>query len=420
MEHVHRVYHLLLDRFGHDRVARRALMWLLAFLHEAIRDQVLVRAAMLAYWTLVTLVPLLVLVFATLGLLGSDAAHRIEELLVQVLPASGAQRVQFQAALDEILAGVNFGTLGALGVVFVLFTASRIFFSVEEAYNALWNARPKRSWAIRMVLFYTTVTLAPLCIAAGFSLTGDPGGDGGWLGFAAPVAITAAAFVGAIRTLPDTEVRWVPALVGGLASAIAFEIAKVIFGLYLDVFSGTSITTKLYGSVAFLPVFLTWLYTLWLIVLIGVELAYSLQRREDLIAAEERRLGGETLARRHADALFAVQCLLVVARRYAAGEGATQEPAVTRALDSDPVFVRNALEILEDTGILAESPVGYLPAVPLERLTLREVVVRYRERTRPATAVGSPGADLIDELLSPAGTRMDVPVGGLIGAPVGG
>ncbi len=390
-------------------------MWGLALVHEMARDQVMVRAAMLAYWTLVTMVPLLVLVFALLGLLGADAVGRIEDLLVQALPDNADQRLQLRLALDDILSGVSLGALGAAGVVFVLFTSSRIFFSVEEAYNALWNARPKRSWAMRMVLFYTTLTLGPLLIAGGFSVTSTYAGGMAWLGFALPVALTAAAFVGAIRALPDTEVKWVPALVGGLASAIAFEIAKVVFGLYLDLFSGESFSAKLYGSVAFLPVFLTWLYTLWLIVLSGVKVAYAVQRREDLIANEERRLGGETLARRHADALFAVQCLMVVARRYAAGEGPTAEPIVTREMGSDPVFVLTALEVLEDAGVLAESPTGYLPAIPLARLTLREVVVRYRDRTRPATAAGSPGADLVDAFLAPASTPIDVPLSRILG-----
>ena len=390
-------------------------MWSLGVVHESVRDQLVVRAAMLSYWTLVTLVPVLVLVFALLGLVGADTVGRVEDLLVEALPDSVGQRVQLRNALDQVLSGVSLGALGAVGIIFVLFTASRIFFSVEESYNALWNARPRRSWAIRMVLFYTTLTLAPLLIAAGFRLTGAYVGSAAWMGFVLPVVLTAAAFVGAIRALPDTEVEWVPALVGGLTSAIAFEIAKAVFGLFLDLFSGDSVVAKLYGSVAFLPVFLTWLYTLWLIVLFGVELAYSVQRREDLIAAEEHRLGGENLARRQADAFFAVQCLFVVARRYAAGEGPTPEVQVTRDLESDPGFVRIALELLEDVGVLAEAPDGYLPAIPLARLTVREVVARYRDRIRPATAVGAPGSDLIDGFLASDPDRLDTPLATLLG-----
>lgn len=382
-------------------------------MHEAVRDQLHVRAAMLSYWTLVTLVPLLVLVYAVLGLLGADAAAPIEGLLADVLPANDDQRGRILAFVHELVDGVSLGTLGVVGVVVVLFTASRIYFSVEDAYNALWNTRARRSWAMRMVLFYTTLTLVPLLIAAGFHFSTDVAG-GSLTSFWLPVLITTAAFVGAIRLLPDTRVDWGPALAGGLVSAVAFEGAKVAFGTYLALFSSTSVITRLYGSLGFLPIFLTWLYTLWIIALLGVELAYCIQRREPLVAAEELRVLGDPNARCHADALFATQCLLVVARRFARGDGPTPEVDVTRALDTDARLVRYALEVLEDAGILAESPRGYVPALPLDALSLREVIVRYRAQTRPATAAGATGESVIDGLLAPGAGRLDTPLNALV------
>jgi len=186
------------------------------------------------------------------------------------------------------------------------------------------------------------------------------------------------------------------------------------FNAYVELLGAVDTAAAVWGGLWLFPVFLFWLYVLWLIVLFGVELAYVIQRREDLLEAERRRLEGEAFSRRHPDALFALQCLLVVARRFASGGGPVDEPTVTHALASDPLHVRNALETLEDAGILAESPSGYLPARPLDQVSVREVIRQYRAHTRPATGPRAPGADVVDAIVGAPGERLDETLAGLV------
>ena len=379
--------------------ARRALKIAAILVREITRDQVHVRAATLAYWSLVAIVPTLLLAAAVLQPLGPAVGGPIRELLFSALLAGAVRNVG--PTVDGWLAQVDVARLGIVGVVAVAFTASRIYFSVEEAYNRLWNVRMRRSLVMRLTLFYAVLTLGPLLIALGFQLTGriqDAVGVSS-LSLALPVLVTTTAFVGAIRALPDTDVRWGPAFVGGLTSAVAFEIAKVGFNAYVNILGAGDAAAAIYGSLGLFPVFLLWLYVLWLIVLFGVELAFVVQRHDVLLEAEDRYLEGDGSVRRHADALFALQALLVVCRRYSDGQGPTSEPEVTRTLRSEPAYVRSALETLEETGVLAESPKGYLPALPLEHVTLRDVLVRYRAITRPALAEGSEGAGIVAAVL---------------------
>lgn len=397
--------------------ARAALKTVALTVREFVRDQVHVRAATLAYWSLVAIVPALVLAAAVTSPLGPEAGRPIRELLFSALLAGAVRNVG--ATLDGWLAEVDVASLGIVGMAGVAFTASRIYFSVEDAYNALWNVRMRRGLVMRLVIFWAGLTLAPLFIAGGFAVTGriQEAVGAQILPLLLPVLLTTVAFVAAIRTLPDTDVRWGPAVAGGLASAVLFEIAKVGFNAYVDVLGADDTAAAIYGSLALFPIFLLWLYVLWLIVLFGVELAYVLQRHGELYAAEERRLLGDTHARRHADALFAVQCLLVVARRYLDGAGPTAEPDVTRALGTEPGFVRNALETLEEAGIVAESPHGYLPAIPLDQLALREVLVRYRSLTRPALSEDALGTALVDGVLAAPGAVLDTTVATLAATP---
>ncbi len=393
---------------------RRAIYLAAAFLREAVRDQIPVRAATLAYWTLVTIVPVLVIGASFLRPLGvADSAYGV------VLDAflAGAV-VEVGPQIDEWITAVDFGKLGIVGVIGVLFTSSRIYFSMEDAYNTLWNTRAKRPWATRFIQYYATVTLAPVLIALGFHYSSfvDEQLGHNWSALALPVVVTTIAFVGALRTLPDTDVNWSAALLGGLASALAFEFAKLGFNTYVGALGAGDTAAKIYGSIWFFPLFLLWLYALWMIVLFGVELAYVFQRRDDLIEAELRRLEGQRGARRHADALFGLQCLMVVAGRYAAGLGASPEPVVTHAMRSDPQYVLNALETLEESGVLGSSDQGYLPALPLEQLTIREVLVRYRKETRPTIGEDAPGAALVGDILAPGIAQLDQPIAELLRA----
>jgi membrane protein len=274
---------------------------------------------------------------------------------------------------------------------------------------------------MRLVLFYAGLTLVPILIAVGFAVTGriQDAVDTSILSLLLPVLLTSIAFVAAIRLLPDTDVRWGPAMLGGLASAILFEGAKVGFNTYVSVLGADDAASAIYGSLALFPIFLLWLYVLWVIVLFGVELAFVTQRHGELFAAEERRLLGLPYARRHADALFALQCLLVVARRFVGGEGPVSESFVTRALGTEPTFVRNALESLEDAGILAQAPLGYLPALPLERLTLRDVILRYRALTRPALVDDAPGTEVVAAVIGGPGAVLDATVAQMLEKPPG-
>jgi len=407
IEHLDRVIHMAIRRVP-GAEPRRAIYLAAAFVREAARDQVPVRAATLAFWSLLAIVPVLVLAASILRPFGlSESVYNV------VLSAFLAGSVsEVGAQLNDLLGAVDFAKQGVVGTIGVLFASSRIYFSMEDAYNALWNTRPRRSWTVRFIQYYTTFTLAPLLIAYGFHYSSlvDARIGHQWAALTLPLLVTTIAFVGALRTLPDADVKWSSALIGGFASALAFEIAKVGFNAYVNVFDAGDTAAKIYGSIWFFPMFLLLLYLLWMIVLFGVELAYCIQRRDDLVESEIRRLEGERAARRHADALFGLQCLMVVAERYAAGLGASPETAVTRALHSDPQYVLNALETLEEAGVLAESDKGYLPALPLEELTVREVLIRYRRETRPNIADNAPGADLVGGLLAPGTDRMDQPI----------
>jgi len=205
--------------------------------------------------------------------------------------------------------------------------------------------------------------------------------------------------VSAIRLLPCTQVSWKSALSGGLASAFLFECGKLGFGAYIDLLGARDNLTRLYGSVALLPVFLVWTYVLWMILLFGVEIAFLVSNHGSLIEAQRRLAVDPHARRRQPDGFFAVGVMAVIAQHYLSGRGAMDVSEVIAATGADPRHVHLCLDVLEDVGLLVESDAKrYIPARPPERIPASEVLWAWR--THAAPEAYGPAAGAIRVVLS--------------------
>ena len=362
------------------------LLW-----REVTHDQILVRAATLSYWSLVAMVPVLLLAAVVLRALGMEATP-IRELLFRTVLAGAVQEVG--TTLDSWVENLDFGGLGIAGLLGVLWTGSRIFFQAEDAYNHLWGVSVRKGMMGRLLLFYAGVTLGPLILAYGFHLTESLAVDPNLLSTLSPIFLSTISFVAAIRLLPNTKVRWMPALVGGLTSGVFFELAKLSFSAYVNVLGTRDSNAALYGSLALAPIFLLWLYILWLIVLMGVEIAFVAQHWRELHLSADRRLRSDHAV--YPDAWFALDILLALARLFREKGGPVMLPDLAEKTAREELLLAPVLQVLEEGGLLAATERGYLIARPLELLKLREVVENYRNLTLPVAGDRS----LLNDLLA--------------------
>ncbi len=387
-----------LDRLYQQVLERRLPRWVrtlfeavLLLVREISKNQLHIRSATLSYWSLVAMVPVLVLAAVVLRALGM-AATPIRELLFRTVLAGAVQEVG--STLDGWVENLDFAGLGIAGLLGVLWTGSRIFFQAEEAYNHLWGVPLRKGLVGRLLLFYAGVTLGPLVLAYGFHLTESLSVDPNVLSTLAPIVLSTTAFVAAIRLLPNTKVRWTPALAGGLISGVLFELAKLAFSAYTGILGTQDSNAAIYGSLALAPIFLLWLYILWLIVLVGVEIAFVVQHWEELRASAARRLRSDHVV--YPDAWFALDILLSLVRQFRESGGPVPITALATKMGKEELMLMPVLQVLEEGGILASTERGYLPAKPVENLLLREVVENYRALTLPLG--GSTG--LLGELLN--------------------
>jgi membrane protein len=392
----------------------------IALWRSATQDQLFVRAATLSYWTLVAIVPVLAMAFALMGPLGllDTTADSIKQgLYSTVLAASVAEVGPW---LDSIVGGVKLEALGVVGFLGVLVAGSRMYTSVEQAFNDIFRVRQRRGWVMRITLFYAVVTLGPLLLSAGFAATSSLGEvlPSGLLGRIVPIALTTIALVLAIKLLPHTNVRWKAAVSGGLLSAILFESLKIGFEAYTALLGASNTMVRLYGGLALFPVFLLYVYLLWVVVLMGVEVAYVVHHARPLLAEERDRLRMGDIWRRRPDACFGLQVMVALAARFLSGGGPTTGEWLIEILGAPSRAVHEALDMLETAGLLLTvEGGGYVPAQPLESLTAARVVRACRAVSVPSCDDDAPGAEAVNMAIDSLARDLEISIASLAQAP---
>lgn len=386
---------------GLQRRSMELVHTVVALFNKAARDRLGIRAAQLAFWTSLSVVPVLMLGFAMTGPLGltDDAREAVRQFLYQTVLAASVD--ELGGVLDALLAATSLRTLGIAGVVGLMVAGAQVFFTVERTYNELYGCRIRRSTLLRFLVFYAAITLGPLFV--GWGLINISGlGTHGSLAHSLSMLVTTGVLCGAIWLLPDTEVRPSAALVGGLFSSVVFELAKMGFSLYIELFGGRSAFGLAFGSVAFIPFSLLWIQLVWSVVLLGVELAYVVQHRSWQVAARQAARAGEDARQRWPDGMFAVTLLALVADRFDRGAGPSDPNDLSVQLGVEPTSVQLTLDVLEDAGLVVATKAGaFAPTRPSDQVRGTDVLRLWR-----GAAGLNRGGD--DPLARTLGARLDI------------
>ena len=245
-------------------------------------DRLFESAGALSYTTVFALVPLSMVVFGVLSAFPvfDQWTDRLTDYVFINFVPSAARKVQ------DYLQGfsANTGQLTAAGVVALVLSVLITLTNVESAFNRIWRvplARPKFG---RFLVYWTVLTLGALVATASlalstqfFALAVFKTGLGRLLEETmlrlAPMLIELLAFAAIYRVVPHRTVKWRHAAIGALLAVLLFDMVKWGISLYIGSF-GTY--QKIYGPLAFVPVFLLWIYLGWVSVLLGASFASSM------------------------------------------------------------------------------------------------------------------------------------------------
>lgn len=191
---------------------------------------------------------------------------------------------QFLTNLTTQVAGLNFGSIGAVGFILFIWAAIDLVVTLELSFNRVFNSPEGRPWSRRIPIYWAVMTLGPVLIWLSLSVGGRIVGAaeqvpvlGTIVNWASGLFALAASWLLLFllyKLMPNTTVNVKSALAGAFVAAVLWELGKFGFGLYV---SKAIPYAKIYGALGLIPLFLFWVYITWVIVLFGLELTYTLQ-----------------------------------------------------------------------------------------------------------------------------------------------
>ncbi|MCP3903233.1 MAG: YihY family inner membrane protein [Planctomycetes bacterium] len=313
-------------RFGYDlgRYGARQLR----------RDRAPVIAAALSFRTLFGLLPLLVVGTILVRALGGleDFTRVLGDFLENLgwadevegtaAAANGGGRSLSHFVIDlfEQAQRLNIAAIGWVGVSVLIYSVISLMVTIEGAFNAICRAPEGRPWTRRVPIYWTVITLAPAAIALTVYIDGrfegirDEMATWGWGINIAPVlwsfVVTWIVMFVLYKLLPNTRVQAHPAIIGAFVAAVLLEIGKRTMGAYLE--NAMSIS-HLYGSLGLIPLFMFWVYIMWLVVLFGLEVAATIQALSGRSLEEiERKADGTGIV----DPVAVLAVMGVIGRRF--------------------------------------------------------------------------------------------------------
>jgi len=250
-----------------------------------IEDEALSRGAAIAFYTVTSIAPILLIVVAIAGLVFGRAAAQ-GAITAQMGGLMGQQTADVLQSAVANSANTSSGTLATiLGIIAVIVTASGVFSEMQSALNAIWKAKPEgttvsrlikaRAVSLGLVASLGFLLIVSLAVSAAITALGDY--LNGFLPFGKliasamntviSIALLSALFGAIYKILPDTPIAWGDVLVGAVATAVLFTAGKSLIGWYI----GSSAVGSTYGAAGALIVLLLWVYYSAQIFLVGAE-----------------------------------------------------------------------------------------------------------------------------------------------------
>ncbi len=423
------------EKFLHSRLHRIAHFWLLVG-KSFKRNRCPVRAASLAYTTLLALVPLLaVMVSITTSVLQKRGTEPVENIISKLVEyaapaldletrweevdefgdplfptttnapplvttnASGivvtnlaattnaapgpSGREQLVKQITDFIGNIRTGTLTTASALALLFVGISLLRTIEATFNDIWGVTRGRGWVKSIVYYWAAITLGPLFLVGALTLTTGPYLETtqrlvGMPGFSfvfkvLPFVILSLGFTAFYAVMPNTRVHFKAALVGGIVGGCLWQLNNIFNVLYV---SRAVTYSKVYGSLGVLPLFLIGLYFSWLIMLLGAQVAYAYQNRGAYIQEKQ----AESVNQRGRE-FIALRLMTHIARNFLAGERPLSMVELSRQLGVPSQLSHKVLCSLVQSGLLVEvndNDIRFSPGRPLDRINAYDILCALR------------------------------------------
>jgi len=370
-----------------------------------VRNELLLRASALTYVVALSIIPLAAVALSVVEALG--VSENLAGFFVDMLLAGAAEAKQ---NVLTVVQGAQIGSLGTVGGSILVVTTVLTLRHVEVTMNQIWGVSRSRTWLRKFTDYLAVVIVAPLSTGVALSLATTLQTEPAVLyllenaTFAflyevglqqAPTFFFALGFSFLYWFMPNTRVRPLSAVLGGVVSAVLFASAH---GLYVDLVVGAARYDALFGSFAQIPLLLLWIYIACAIVLLGSEVSFAHQNLAHY--RREARVSDPGAAQREA---MALRVAVDVAHTFREGGDPCTVTELADRLASSQRAVRELVDRLVEARILAVRTLdsgddAYQLGRPADVVPVADVLRAVRGPAADELGEGAP-AEVVSELL---------------------
>jgi len=333
------------------------------------------RAAALTYRTLLSIVPMLAVLFAIAR--GFGFQNIVESQLFTYFEGQKDMLEKSMAFIDKSLEYAQGGVFLGIGVALLLYTVINLLSSIEDNFNTIWRIKKGRTYYRQFTDYLALIILAPvfLILNSGLSIFLNSTLDIAILGTVVspvikiiPFLLTSALFTFFYIYIPNTKVKFRAALMAGILAGVSFQVFQM---LYIGGQIWISKYNAIYGSFAALPLLLLWLQLSWFICLFGVELSFAYQNVSKFSFEHETK----NISRRYKDFVTLTIVSLIV-KRFEKGEKPytsdrlSEEFKIPTKLVSDIIYFLLEVNVITETVSEDDRVPAYIPAIDINQMTI--------------------------------------------------
>ena len=355
--------------------ARRLAQYPYALLRDLLGGQLNIHAMGLVYATLLALVPLVAFSFAMLK--GFGAHRELEPLIYEFFRPMGDAAGELTQKVMDFADRVRSGIVGSVGLAFLIWTLIGTLKKVEDSVNFVWHVELPRSFMRRIAEYVALLVVAPLLVGTLVGTAHITSANssvralsqlpllsevGRGLLVLAPLALVSGVFTIVYALIPNTRVRLVPALIGGITAGVLWAAIGQIFTAFVLLSTRLAIV---YAGFAIFIAALIWIYFGWLILLVGAQLSFYVQNPSYLrVGLREPRLSNAETEQ------LALSIMFLVARSHVRGGERWSIGSLAAELALPGVAVARSADALEAAGLLVTTDqetllpgrdAGYIP-----------------------------------------------------------
>ena len=352
-----------------------------------LNDRVQLRASALTFYSLLSIIPVAAIAFAIAKGFGLD--QNLVQVLTKELKGQPEVLNWILTQANNALLETRGGPIAGIGIIILFWAVMSLLDQIESSFNHIWQIKFSRSWYRKFTDYLTIMLIAPVFLILSSGITVFIGADlsdfisrSSILDFfkpivtflvkLAPFLLTWIALTVLMIIMPNTKVKFVPALVSGIVTG---TILQLLQWLYIDLQFGISRLSTIYGSFAAIPLFILWVQSSWIILLLGAELSFANQN----VSRYEFESEALNVSQYQKRALI-LMIMNMIVRNFILGEKPVSSENISKTLKIPVRLVNDILQDLTSCSLVSVIHENeheerlYQPAIDINKLSVSYVL----------------------------------------------